>query len=304
MTDRRWILTAALATFVVFAINAAIMITFDVYGLFRNPNSRRLPIFYGDRMGKYLLSSRYVPANFDALLIGPSSSVNWDPDLIAQGAGLRIYNESLEGGDSTEEKILVDQAVAHGRYRLALVVLFPTMIGSHNIEEGLEKTTRAEALASINSYVQTVLTVLTHYRVPFSHGQAYPNGSHEKIYPHHIHTEEKINFQIDPIALRNLQDLLAELRSHSIRVIYVVPPLYQALLNTNQLDCSAYYQSLRPLLPESAWIDLNATGYTAFRSDTRNYYDGFHLVPDAARQVSRFINQRLLQLMALAPQQP
>src|SRR5215468_6006177 len=82
----------------------------DIYGLFREPEHRSLRIYGDERLAKYLLSTRYVPANFDGVLIGTSASANWDTGKMRS---LRLYNESLNGGNIVEEKAILDQLLLH-----------------------------------------------------------------------------------------------------------------------------------------------------------------------------------------------
>ena len=56
-------LTVLIATAAIAAVNAAA----DIYGLYRNPAGRRLPVYGDARVAKYLLSQRYVPENFNAI---------------------------------------------------------------------------------------------------------------------------------------------------------------------------------------------------------------------------------------------
>src|ERR1700759_2893468 len=109
MQPSRWLLTT-FGCFLFLAGGAiALNISIDVYGLYRNTKGRHL-VDYGDnRISKYLLSEHYVPENFDAILIGPSISANWDTHGIHT---LRTYNESLNGSNFYEQERLVRHAVA------------------------------------------------------------------------------------------------------------------------------------------------------------------------------------------------
>src|SRR5207248_1636563 len=91
MTARRWLLLTFSIPGLAVAVTAALAWAVDPYGVLRDPTGRRLSVFLFERKARFLMSRRYVPANFDGLLIGPSSSANWDvPNL----AGVRIYNLS------------------------------------------------------------------------------------------------------------------------------------------------------------------------------------------------------------------
>ncbi len=128
MTPRAWFAQTVgltiLLVFVVAATNAAI----DIYGIFRNPKGRHLPGYGDDRVAKYLLSERYVPANFNGLVVGSSVSANWDMRHID---GFNLYNESLDGNNIVEEKTICDRALASSRMKLVIVVVQPFLTASH-----------------------------------------------------------------------------------------------------------------------------------------------------------------------------
>ncbi len=67
--------------------------------------------------------------NFDAILIGPSVSANWDTHGIHT---LRTYNESLNGSNFVEQECLVQHAVASPGLKAALILVHPSMTASHD----------------------------------------------------------------------------------------------------------------------------------------------------------------------------
>src|ERR1700730_11101236 len=54
----------------------------DLYGVFGRNDSRARVVYSNERSGKYLLSLRYLPEHFDALLVGSSITDNWDTTRI------------------------------------------------------------------------------------------------------------------------------------------------------------------------------------------------------------------------------
>jgi len=120
----------------------------DLFGIYRDPRGRALITSEHERKAKYLLNQAYVPANFDALIIGASASVNWHSNYFT---GYRFYNESIEGGDASEERRLVDQALPQGHFKVALVALTPRVTALHILQDGFDQVTRTEVLGSISS---------------------------------------------------------------------------------------------------------------------------------------------------------
>src|SRR3954470_12751857 len=128
MSSHRWLVVTvatALAA-VVLAVGANGVL--DIYGLFRNPAGRALPVYGNERVAKYLMGKRYVQANFDGVLIGSSVSANWSVGTMQNA---RLFNESVNGGNMVEEKALLDQVLENGGPGLALLIVHPFLTESH-----------------------------------------------------------------------------------------------------------------------------------------------------------------------------
>src|SRR4051794_16661161 len=109
MRSQTWLATVLVLIACGAGLSIAGNAALDPYGLFRNTRSRKL-LPYGDsRIAKYLLSARYVPENFNALLIGTSVSANWNLSGVEK---LRIYNESVTAGTIVEEEAIAQQALS------------------------------------------------------------------------------------------------------------------------------------------------------------------------------------------------
>src|SRR5258708_1315500 len=104
-----WLLMTLGSVVVVAASVVALNVSLDIYGIFRDPHGRQLPVYGDERIAKYLLCDSYVPANFNALLVGSSVTANWKSGLIRT---LRVYNTSVNGGNIVEEKAMVELATA------------------------------------------------------------------------------------------------------------------------------------------------------------------------------------------------
>ena len=131
MRPRYWLLTTLSTILIATAAIAALNMVVDIYGLYRPSRGRRLPIFGDDRVAKYLLSMRYVPENFNALLAGGSVSANWDITAIQ---GLRVYNGSLDGGNIVEEKALIEAALERPGVSVILLLVNPALTYSHEFQ--------------------------------------------------------------------------------------------------------------------------------------------------------------------------
>src|SRR5256885_10156244 len=111
MSSRRWLVVTVATTLAAVALAVGANSALDIYGLFRDPTGRALPVYGNERVAKYLLGRRDVQANFDGVLIGSSVSANWS---VGTMQGARLYNESVNGGNIVEEKALLDQVLESG----------------------------------------------------------------------------------------------------------------------------------------------------------------------------------------------
>ena len=91
MSPQRWLVGLLAGLALVLALHFVLLWRLDVYGLYRDPHGRRLTTATRERKAKFLLNGRYVPANFDALVVGGASSVYVQPVPLGM---YRVYNES------------------------------------------------------------------------------------------------------------------------------------------------------------------------------------------------------------------
>ena len=106
------------------AAAAAVIVPFnmheDVYGLFRTARGRRLSIYGEERVAKYLHSFRYIPENFDGVLLGSSVTDNFDTRRFP---GYRIYNASIDGGNVEDLTPIADNVFRRGALKLTILCI-------------------------------------------------------------------------------------------------------------------------------------------------------------------------------------
>ena len=295
MTPRRWIFQFCATLLVVFCIVGVAAYITDPYGVWRDPQGRKLPIYFGDRKAKFLLSKRYVPANFDGLIIGPSASTNWDVSTIGDA---RIYNESLMGGNAAEEDLIVSQALQRGHFKVAVIVVMPYVTRQHTIEEGMDSTNITEAIGSIHLFVNEIGPVLSKAGIKFRSVYAAPNGQLETHLHKNLEVGHDLPYQIDPIAAEKLKNLAQVLQSRGTKIVYVVPPYYAPYYEVNKALLQSYYRTIFSSLPPAPVIDFNTSAFDALRSNPDNYFDSFHMEAKAAAKVGTFLSQLVPQAIA------
>lgn len=297
MTPRAWFARTVGLTIVLLLAVAATNAAIDIYGIFRKPEGRHLSGYGDDRVAKYLLSERYVPTNFNTLLIGSSVSANWDTSHID---AFTIYNESLNGGNIVEEKTISEGALASSRIKLVILVVHPFLTTSHDFET-VHVTPREnfEALGSqnlLNAYKDRVRSHFRKGAQTFDETGVFvfPETSGEMNAVLRKAMDPLTGFKVDPIALQAEKGLIAELHAAEIPIVFVIPAISQSLLPSREARLAAYSRLiLRDKSDKDKVIDFTSRDFQAFREAGMNFSDGIHLTKLGAKEVVLAINQRL-----------
>ena len=104
----------------------------DLYGLFTGSSTAHA-IYGEERTAKYLHSLRYIPEQFDGVMLGSSVSDNLDTRHLK---GYRIYNASINGGNVSDLKPLVENIYRRRDLKLTLVCAHRYLTNDH-----VQKTT-------------------------------------------------------------------------------------------------------------------------------------------------------------------
>jgi hypothetical protein len=284
---------------IVFLSIAAVLVnmSIDIYGIFRGAKGRHLAIYGDERIARYLLSEKYVPQNFDALLIGSSVSANWNTSGIE---GLRVYNESVNGGNIVEEKAIADQALASSSTKVVLLIINPYLTASHDFET--VQLTARENLAALGSqslfeaYKSEARIQLHVERQPFDESGTGDFGdAPQTLNP----TLQKLmapgtEFSIDHTAMTSYKALVDELHSSGIPIVYVIPPVSQRILDLKPGAFATYSQLvLATRTGQDKVIDFTSDEFSGFRGNPENFRDGIHLKSKPAREVVAAINRQV-----------
>jgi len=297
MTPRAWFAKTIGLTILLVVAVASLNVGIDLYGIFRNSQGRHLAGYGDDRVAKYLLSERYVPSNFNALVIGSSVSANWDTSGID---GYRMYNESLDGGNIVEEKTISDRALVGPRIKLVLLVVHPFLTSSHNFET--VHITSRENLGALGS--QNLLDAYKDKLRGHGHSKTQTFDESGVFVLGDTHREmnavlrkvmDPVNgFKIDPIAFQAERDVVAELHAAKIAVVFVIPPISQKLLVSRSTQFATYSELiLRDKADGDKVIDFTAPEFAEFRNNDENFSDGVHLTKAGAVTAVALMNRQL-----------
>ena len=294
---QRWLTSTVLLIVAIGGAVVAANVGVDVWGLYRNPAGRVLPVYGDERVAKYLLSTRYVQANFDGVLVGSSISANWPVQNMAHG---RLYNESLNGGNIVEEKAIVERLLESGRTRGAIMVIHPYLTATHEFNSvDMKPKLQWGGLGSENlfeAYKRRLNIRLGKDKLMFdAWGVADFDEKAKKL---NVHLEELmkagVDFPIDPIARQSYREVVALLRAHHIPIAFVVPPVSD-VMRARKGEAFAKYSAeiLRDRAPEDLVLDFTTEELGAIGHDASNFTDGVHLRKAAAARLAATIDEHL-----------
>lgn len=297
-SDRTWLAGTILATLALALLGIAANATADIYGLFRDPAHRSLPIYGDERLAKYLLSARYVPARFDGVLIGTSVSANWKT---GEMKSLRLYNESLNGGNIVEEKAILDELLLRRpSVKAVLLVVHPYITASHDFRT-IQLSPREiwGALGSkhlLDAYKNALGIRLGREPRLFDAAgtEAYGEGA-KKLGEHlQVMMRPGADFDIDPIALAAYTDVVATLHARRIPIAFVIPPTSAPIFAAKRAELERYAAKLLALrFPGDPVLDLDGDDVQRLREDVSQYSDGVHLRDSAAARLTSLIDDRI-----------
>jgi hypothetical protein len=295
MKTRTWLAATLGSTVALAALLVLLNIKIDLYGMFSDQTGQSRLVYGDERVAKYLLSARYVPTNFNALLIGSSVSANWSAGLINS---YRTYNESLNGGNVVEEQAIVDQALEQPGVVAAVLLVHPYFTSSHNFETvTLTPRMKLGALGSTS--------LLSAYKNALNIRMGREQQTYDRFGWNNFDTTARKpnprlakmltgsgDFEIDEIAMQSYFRLVDKLHQRGIRILFVAPPTSTPLL-IPKLAAFEHYQAL--ITPHMAagdrFLDFNTAEYASLRDDPENYMDGVHMRPAAARAVVAAIDR-------------
>lgn len=306
LSGKRFLFITTLGTLVGVLIIAGINVGLDIYGLFRPAAGRKLPVYHAERVSKYLLSKRYVPANFNTIMVGTSLSDNLDFTAYNDaGHTMKIYNASIMGANISEINPIVDNALAGG-IRRVIICISPYLTknsGGKEVEFG-DKLYYG-ALGSKTLYESYVVGLIRHFNLmpskfPKDQINAYGVNHYNDMFQV-SNVKEKIaaviagnkdeEIVIDSVALEQFRALIHTLKTQRVQYLGYFHPVPLEILHSKQRDYDRFQQLVRDIIQDDTrLIDFNAPDFQHFTTDYTNYIDHGHL----SQQGQSVIVNRLL----------
>jgi hypothetical protein len=284
---RNWLIKTIASSCLVILLVVAANMEIDIYGIFRSVHGRHLSVYGDERISKYLLSEKYVPLNFNALLVGSSVSANWNLGNIQS---FRTYNESLNGGNIVEEKAIVDQALSRPGIKVAILIVHPFLTNSHTFET--VQLTPKENIAALGSQ-----SLLDAYKDKATSLRHHGKWEFDEFGTDDFHAPNKLNPTLQKMMTPGTDfatdDVVATLHAKHIRILYVIPPLSRSLLATKHEAVDRYSALiLGGKSSEDEVIDFTSNEFADFRNDD-NFADGVHSTKQASLRIVEMIDQKL-----------
>lgn len=301
MTSRAFFFQTLAWIGVLCGVTIFINVRLNFYGLFGDARGKTIKIYYNERLTKLLLSSNYVPANFESIVVGSSISNNLD---VGKYPDLKIYNASVDGGNISEVSILARNIIRGGNMKAMFLLLDPYMFKNHGVKSvAMRPDNYWTALGSWN--------LLKAYRTKYameSSGQAnqfdefgFSNftrfakvSAREAIREASARPSEP--FALDPEALSELSALVAEAHSRGVIIIAFYPPTPQELLERKQVVLKDFDRKVAPLWnTHDRLVDFNSPEFADFRNHVDNFHDSVHLSAQGAEVVLKRLVETYVQ---------
>jgi hypothetical protein len=275
----------------------------DDFGLFWSTGPKR--IWTLEKTTKYLMSYRYIPQNFDGMLLGPSYSDGFmDTKRLA---GYRIYNLSMDAGNATELRAAAVNAIVRGHMQVMIICLSPYLTQDRGMKG--PQINPKEYWGSLFSWlpfdVWQAKWQIRSGKVPdafdgseWGMGNMIPRPIYTAAEFARVQREHAENVHVDPVGIADLKDIIATAHAHGVQVFaYFHPYSFWRMQTTIELGEFAKYRgqilTLFDRLRDEVW-DMTASEYAPFTTDPACYTDG-HLSKAGANILLADIQRRLQQ---------
>lgn len=312
MTSRQYLAFLIAIVFAVVGSFAAFNWIQDDFGLFGSRGAKR--IWTLEKTSKYLMSYRYIPQNFDGLLIGPSYSDGFVNTQ--QLKGYRVYNLSMEGGNATELKAAAVNAIERGHMRFIVICLSSYLTKDHGMKG--PQINSKEYWGSLFSWlpIEIFEAKWQARRHPEQDLYAGTEWGASQPLSHHIAIpwDDYIDMQlndpllprIDPVAYEDLRAIVSAARRHGVKVLaYFYPYDHWRIRQAVANGMWQHYQSaMRALFDErtDVVVDMTTPDYMAMRFDVACYTDEHLSAAGAQRMLAEL--QRMLDAHLRGIQRP
>lgn len=268
------------------------------FGLFFDPKDNK-QVVVDERTSKYLFTYNYIPKNFDSILIGPSlSDIEMDTSKISKQ---KIYNLSLNSGNITELKILVDNLQKNMDIKKVIICLDPYIFKDSG--KKTDKMTNKDFYSALGSWLNLKIYIYhlvnklnLKYNVyadsqwGFRYNDQNINFTDEEV------LKKKRRVYIDKLALTEFKELLNNLRNSNTKIYAYFYPRYYLEWNDiiYKKEYKEFIYSISKLFDsKDIVLNFNEEKYSYIHSKKENYSDSTHLSNQGANHILKEIERVL-----------
>lgn len=279
----------------------------DDFGIWHS--KRNVRIWALEKTSKFLLSHRYIPENYDGIIVGSSVADNIDPrDIDA----FKLYNISMAGGNMTEISVAASLYLKQASIPKVMVVsLHPYMLASSGKKSF--QIHEKEYRGSLFSVIPIIIwgAKLRHYLGVGNHEFDHSiNGWQDlelstpkkdmdqqmKDLEKNCRSENWRENMIDPTAYQELDALLKLARSRGVKIFaYFHPYLSDQWRIYKKCGKGTFFKEKVSKLfkPEDIVIDFNERSYAFITSRRDLRLDLAHLNNNGAKALAYQINREI-----------
>ena len=276
---------------------------YDKFGLVKQKNE--ILITSDERYSKYLLSYKYIPENYDGILIGPSVSGNLNTSNISN---YKIYNASVNGGNYSELKLISERVLQSNKIKFLIICLHPYATKNSNLKTNQFNSKfywlNLVGIEPISYKIKSLFKKqLNNVNTFHSSKDGYNdfNLLNKNVNLQNIINSTKHNPEnneeifIDPKSLEDLQIIINNAHKNDIKIISYFYPYYFELLENQKKSGSwnVYKNKISQLFSEEdILLDMNEIEFKHINQDIKSYSDG-HLSYTGADKVIKEIVKML-----------
>lgn len=303
MTSKKFFIMAVIFYLMIFFTIVISNYLSDDFGLFRSHDSRR--IWTREKTSKYLMSFKYIPENFNAVLVGSSVSANLDTRKITS---YEMYNLSMNSGNITELKFPLEILIKSGKIKAVVFCLYDYTTKDSGVKGN--QLDKKEYFGSLFSDIPfDVLKKKIKYKLLKRGYDVFRNSSNG--FNDFNMSKTGVNFTelsknymkdprskmiIDETAFEEFKDLINELRQNDIKIYAYFYPIYKEWFEVFEKngEWKNYRERIMTLFNEKKDIiwDMNNVEFDYISKNPESYSDG-HLSDEGAEEVLRVIDKFL-----------
>lgn len=300
MTSKRYLIYIFCTVLVSLTLIVGLNLYLNIFGLFGDRSEAR--IWASEKTSKYLLSFRYIPNNFEGVIIGSSVSANIDPKKIEN---FKIYNLSMNGGNISEIKYALDKVLQNGDIQYLVVCLYPYLTKNSGLKG--RQISEKEYWGSLYSFIPIRVALMSALYTYLPSLDQFHDSEwgyidsnllkkdvvFSKILEKKIKKQSK-EIKIDPTAYEELRQVVSLAKERGVKILAYYFPIYYKFTDIyRESGAWAYYQSKMNVLFEDAYVwDMNLPKYDYITHNVKAYSDG-HLSDMGAEQVVAVISEKL-----------